>query len=50
MKMQLSNQLLTKSVLNKATIPSLFRYNCICVISDGLEAKVGIILLILAVL
>ncbi|MGQ4006436.1 type I restriction endonuclease [Francisellaceae bacterium CB300] len=27
----------------KATIPSLFRYNAICVISDGLEAKAGTI-------
>ncbi|AXH30430.1 type I restriction endonuclease subunit R [Francisella opportunistica] len=27
----------------KVTIPSLFRYNCICVISDGLEAKAGTI-------
>ncbi|KIP31871.1 type I restriction endonuclease [Francisella tularensis] len=27
----------------KATIPSLFRYNSICVISDGLEAKAGTI-------
>ena len=27
----------------KATIPSLFRYNTICVISDGLEAKAGTI-------
>ncbi|OIN84577.1 type I restriction endonuclease subunit R [Francisella sp. TX07-6608] len=27
----------------KATIPSLFRYNAICVISDGLEAKAGAI-------
>ncbi len=25
----------------KATIPSLFTFNCLCVISDGLEAKTG---------
>ena len=41
MKMQLWNLLLNEIQTYKSFIPSLFTYNAICVISDGLECKAG---------
>ena len=41
MKTQLLRRAYEQIQTYKATIPSLFTYNAVCVISDGMECKAG---------